>query len=592
MKCQKKKSRIVGIIFLIAIFSNINFVLSHNVISVSIGDSDVRAGTPNGNTGTNTDLILEDGLTTQRKRIYALFDITHNITELFVRAEACFYLFSNGTARNVSLYYSYFPFNETVITWNNQLCGTAFDNSTACNLTIIDFKNTDLNGWYCWNISIPVNKSFSQGLRNITVILKTKESSASTDDEFYSKEYSVNTSLRPYIKLDFCSENWINYNTSCGFHCGNWNKFQTYYIDSNGCGSNNTLPLDNGTCYDCNYCTPAFDCSQYNETCSGNPPTNQICMMVNDTGNCCNTTGLSEDCIYTGNLSDFDKSTIIEDLILSLPTYPYIEVNETYPLILEFPTNNLSSIQIYITEKDNSTSIFNFSFTPNYFYMNLLFSEEGNYPFVINGTNPCFNLTGEISGIFYVRKSFNVTFCGYQNKTLNPYLNEFSYLTAELTNSRNLGYVNDIEIFLSPFYNSKIVNPPVFHAFYSNGCGTLRIFEKNQTYAVRIRDGIIDFPYTYAEPNITKSFGTNIYLGTYYLNGSNQLYKVYLSSKEISPYRWLYNWGFIILLILIIGVSFTLFFLVPEVPVLAIGFGIAGTIMLIILRIILWLWIG
>ena len=389
-----------------------------------------------------------------------------------------------------------------------------------------------------------------------------------------------------------CSENWVNYNATCGFYNGTWNKFMSYYLDGNNCGTNITLPSNNGTLYDCNYCTPSFVCSFFNETCQGNPPTSYKCMVVNDTTSCCGTTGLAEDCIYTGNLSDFDINTTIEEICVRLGTFPYVELNATFHMELDFPTNNLSVMKIYITELDGNVLVFNFSYIPFYFYINLLFAEEGDYPFIINGTNPCYVLSNQMAGTFLVRESFNVTFCGFETKTGDKYENDFAYLTAELTSSRLYGYDKTLETFLIPLGFKENFKTPVFHTYYDNGCGTLRIFERNQEYAIRLFDGEMTFPYTFSEPNITKTYGTNIYIGKYYLNGSNQSFNIYFENKDIHQYRWLFNLLFVISLGLIIVISAFLFFVIPDKPTLSMTFGLGGTIMVVILRIVVWLYWG
>jgi len=202
----------------------------------------------------------------------------------------------------------------------------------------------------------------------------------------------------------------------------NFNEIQDFYNDSISC-------------------SPVWHCSSYNQTCSESP-TSYKCLEVQDSSTCCNDTGLFNNCVYQGNLSNYDYNFIVENLQAEVPSYPYISKNETYPIKLMFPTNKFSDVKIYITELNGSISVFNFSYIPNYYYINLLFQDIGDYPFVINGTNPCFNLSGEIKGTFLVRKPFNITICGFQDKTGTPYKNNFAYLIAGLTSSKTFSSVS------------------------------------------------------------------------------------------------------------------------------------------------------
>ena len=392
-----------------------------------------------------------------------------------------------------------------------------------------------------------------------------------------------------------CSENWNNYNTTCGNYCGSWNKFMTYYLDNNNCGTSVLLPSNNGTCYSCDYCVPNFSCSLFNATCSGSPPTDYNCIMANDTSSCCNTTELSEDCVYSGNLSDFDISTIIEDLLIDVPSYPYVDLNETYQLVLEFPTNNLSNVKIYITELDNNISIINFTNVNNQFFVNLLFTQEGDYPFVINGTNPCFTINNSVNGIFFVRKPYYITFNLYKDKSpmfffmTNKYINDFAYITAEFTNETTFYHYNtELQRYFYPItYIPDKYKKPVFFGKYINGQATIKLYDVD-TFAFRLIDGEIIFPYSYSIPNITKSYGINVYLGEFIVNGSSQNFTIYISDKELHPYKHMFNVVFVIFLVLIMLVSFSLFFIFPQYPLFPLSLGLGGTIMLLILRILLW----
>lgn len=276
------------------------------------------------------------------------------------------------------------------------------------------------------------------------------------------------------------------------------------------------------------------------------------------------------------------------NITMSVPTYPYVDLNTTYPITLIPSDNNVYNISIYLTELDGNVSIFNFTWNNQTYNLDLIFTEVGNYPFVINSSN--WATTGDLHGIFLVREPFNINMCGYYDKTAKKYKNEFADLTAELTNERFFKYNDNTEPFLSPLYPYSNVQTPVFHANYRNGCANLKLYEKNEEYAIRLIDGVIIYPFTYSPPNISKSYGTNVYIGRFTFNGTNQNMNVYLSDKDLFPYKWLLNLTFFILIFSTIIISIILFFALPQYPMFSIMLGIGGTITLSILRGLIWLW--
>ena len=89
------------------------------------------------------------------------------------------------------------------MTWNNQPCGTNFDDGTDCNLTaesnVITDGNDD-NTWQCWNVIYMTDKDYTQSNTNVTVALRT--AGAGNPDSYYSGDYS-NASLIPYLNISY-----------------------------------------------------------------------------------------------------------------------------------------------------------------------------------------------------------------------------------------------------------------------------------------------------------------------------------------------------------------------------------------------------
>lgn len=282
-------------------------------------------------------------------------------------------------------------------------------------------------------------------------------------------------------------------------------------------------------------------------------------------------------------------------LQIQFSQYPYfdVSVSETITLIVNPLFNNvqfnltfddgLGNFSSFILNKDN-----NFSITLN-------FSEIGDYYYTLNSSNICYGIE---TGMIYVREPFYITIKGFtskENSTFfhsNKYTNNFAYATAEFTGTKTLftnNYDTSLEPFVAPISDLRF-KKPVWYAGYSNGEATIKLYEQGE-YALRLIDGQITFDGTYAIPNVTESYGTNIYLGKYYLTNSTS-YSFLFTEKDLHPYRWLLNYVFIILIVGTIIVSIFMFFVIPESPMLSVVLAIGGTITLTLLRIIIWVMWG
>jgi len=282
---------------------------------------------------------------------------------------------------------------------------------------------------------------------------------------------------------------------------------------------------------------------------------------------------------------------IVSAVTLPNPYSVYLEVNKTYPLILIPLDENVWNITLNVY--DGNWTTLNFTWTGSQYELNILFNTIGDYPFVINSTE----VEGDITGTFLVREVFDVTFRFYRDKRSyvffsNKYINEMSYVTAELTGERTMfqnNYDDTLEPFFAPLLDDRF-RKPVWYAKYNNGEATLRLYEKGE-YAIRLIDGEIEFTNEYSVPNITESYGINAYIGKYNLNNSTS-YDILLETKDLHPYRWLFNWLLIIGVIGAVAGAIALFFVVPELPMLSFAFGIGFSVLFVILRIVIFVWRG
>jgi hypothetical protein len=284
---------------------------------------------------------------------------------------------------------------------------------------------------------------------------------------------------------------------------------------------------------------------------------------------------------------------------LNVPTYPYVKLNSVYPIDYQVSLNNSliynGDFNIDITELDGNISTFGLPFDYNaYSYNNaLLFNTAGNYPFTIYSTSSCIS---NFSGTLLVRQSYNITICGFKQSKLclicpsstSSYVNDFSYLIAENTNKNTIPLV---EQFLVPLGFATTFNTSVFYTTYRSGCGTLDLFDTGE-YNLRIFDGQATFPLTYSVPNISQTYGTNIYLGKYTFNGTDTSYNVLFSDRDMHPFNWLFNLGIIIFIIAVFILSIVLFFVFPEKPFISIIGGLGFIAMAILIKIVVWIWWG
>lgn len=288
--------------------------------------------------------------------------------------------------------------------------------------------------------------------------------------------------------------------------------------------------------------------------------------------------------------------SIVSALEMSSPSNIYLEANVTYPLILVPLDENVYNVTLNVFENGNWTQL-NFTWTGEQYELSILFTALGDFPFVVNSTE----VEGELTGNFLVRNSFYVTYRFYRDKRSfpflsNKYINEMSYVTAELTGESSM-FANNYDPILEPYFAPLRIRDDrfqksVWYAPYRNGVATLKLYETDEEYAIRLIDGDILFTSEYSVPNYTESYGVNAYIGKYTFDGTNQTYDILLTSKDLHPYRWLINWILIASLICVVAVSIGLFFMIPEVPMLSIIFGIGFSVLFLIIRVVLFLWRG
>ena len=188
----------------------------------NLGDAYVKGDAANKNFGLSDELHVKWG--TPKRNAYLKFNISLiPENQIIDNASLCLYLYADQGNPITYVYHVYSDWDEGSldgnpcgeaclvtenITWNNQPCGDDFLNSENCNLTAESniITDGDQDGtWQCWSIVNMVNKDYSDGSSSISIALHTDEGGYA--DKFYSKEYTDETSLRPYLNITYHSAN-------------------------------------------------------------------------------------------------------------------------------------------------------------------------------------------------------------------------------------------------------------------------------------------------------------------------------------------------------------------------------------------------
>jgi hypothetical protein len=319
--------------------------------------------------------------------------------------------------------------------------------------------------------------------------------------------------------------------------------------------------------------------------------TNSIIGLINDNGiNIWNVYANNSIGNETSAQVIFNSTCVSPIPVLTLVSYPYVDLNTSYQIKVSSFNVGVSNIKLQMIDPNGSISIYNMIYDNiSSYVLTFNFDTIGNYNFVIYGDNICPTIVTNITGTLLVRQPYYITVCGFNDKTGNSYENNFAYLTAEYTNLR---YNADLDQFITPLGFATTFKTSVFHTPYVNGCGTLKLYEPNETYILRLFDGQVTFSSEYSQPNITKTYGTNVLIGQNTFNGTSENLSVYLSAKDLNPYFWLFNYILIFLIIAVIIISIFMFFMLKDSPSFVLIFFIMGIVGLLILRLIIYFWVG
>ncbi|MFH1451903.1 MAG: DNRLRE domain-containing protein, partial [archaeon] len=136
------------------------------------------------------------------KRIYLKFNISEiPDNQQIDYSQVCMYVITKKV-QTINVYSVYSDWDELTLTWNNQPCGIAFDNSTACNLTLessVNVNESYQNTWRCWNSTNIVQEAYDNR-EFVSMIFNTSDSSET--NEFNSRD-SPDSELYPYLNISY-----------------------------------------------------------------------------------------------------------------------------------------------------------------------------------------------------------------------------------------------------------------------------------------------------------------------------------------------------------------------------------------------------
>jgi len=193
----------------------------------NLDDSWVRQANPDWNLGISNHLDTQTFGSTN-ERTYIKFNISAIPSSQEIN-EARLYLYFvtqfNSNTRTINVHHIYnstwnegtlqqddcigCPVTEN-ITWNNQICGTGFDDSVNCNLTEESGTSIDdtTGVWHNWSVTNSVSVEYTDTDKNVSFILKDSvedDTSNWATKRFHSKEFITDTTLRPYLNITYTS---------------------------------------------------------------------------------------------------------------------------------------------------------------------------------------------------------------------------------------------------------------------------------------------------------------------------------------------------------------------------------------------------
>lgn len=204
------------------VFDLIEYGPNSTTIQINESDSEVtddtyvRSDQPNSAFGAES-VLESDAQSARIQRLYWRFNIT-GVPAGKVITNATFAVKQTGGSGGTRQYTIHHAFNQTwqegptaggqswpILIWNNQICGTNFDDSDNCNLTAEDNKSIDNSAvWRTFKVKDMFTTSYNNGDINFSIALKDDDENegASVAKTWFAKE-TASPADRPYLNVTY-----------------------------------------------------------------------------------------------------------------------------------------------------------------------------------------------------------------------------------------------------------------------------------------------------------------------------------------------------------------------------------------------------
>lgn len=279
--------------------------------------------------------------------INGLYEVNHLVTGTYNQTVNVTFFYANATdtagnknTTNPALQATYTCLNTPPTINFFTTNASTINNGSSANLTWDTLDATSVN------INQGIGSVPTTGSLMISPTINTTYNLTATNGA------GTTSALQTIIVEYACNENWQpNYGT-CQT---NDTQFKTYN-DLNTCGTNNTLPIDNGSNSVCNYCTE--DIQQNIGTCEFTN-TENITYTDNNYASCCAITSLSSDCgILTSPYNETTNQScffLTQNFNCTLDTTPVL--NDKINIACDMPDNDEYScvVNTYQTQGNTRT---------------------------------------------------------------------------------------------------------------------------------------------------------------------------------------------------------------------------------------------
>ena len=157
----------------------------------NLADGHVRSDSATTNFGSDaTNLLRTPDLI---GRSYHMFDISSIASGSNVTGAnfSCKIHTASGAVVDIGIYHVNTTWEESVQTWNNQVCGTGFDDAGNCNLTAEDTHSSDATGWTNLSATRMVQQMVTGGGGNVSFITKYVSEGGTGSSYCRPKEYAT-----------------------------------------------------------------------------------------------------------------------------------------------------------------------------------------------------------------------------------------------------------------------------------------------------------------------------------------------------------------------------------------------------------------